>query len=713
MDDLSDDTTVFSTLKSFKSFMARPERTPSQPTTYGSGSDLGKLYTQKMEMEESAKRIHSHTSLLQLSQEKQQMEMSHKRARIELEKAAQSSSRDLQREVDKNQDLQMRIRRLEEREAETGRSLTEQAESNKQLQLKIDELQKHLEEKDNLLTQANQTATRLKDEQRDLKQQLQTQQCKVSTLNLDKDSLQEQLEHQRKKFQEASQRLQDVQASQTSNEEGLLKIRELERRLVVQEQDSLIVRNMKTEVARVPDLERELKRLREENAFLRETRENSSLLKEEVEGLRKKLERMEQTREELLNMELQKEKLVAKIQAWENLGQNTGLNIRKPEDLSREVIDIQQREINLKQENYKLSSSHRSLERSCADLRSELLSLKTKSLEDHKKKDTQDALVRRLQKRVLLLTKERDGMRAILESYDSELASSEYSPQLTRRLKEAEELLQRVQTYNTDMEAQISKALDEAATFKLQAQTAALELEALKQQQASASEGNTPATNEEVQVLRLKVEELESERQRLEEQNNVLEMRLERHNLQGDYDPVKTKVVHLRFNPTSVAKQQRQEEAEQLREELNQLRELLRSGAMATTDTPLNIPPTQEVLDLRKAVESAELKNLRLKEVFQRKIQEFRTACYVLTGYQIDITTENQYRLTSVYAEHMDDSLLFKASGAVGSGSMNLLETDFSRSLQEMVELHLFHQKSIPAFLSAVTLELFSRQTTV
>ncbi|XP_031419293.1 mitotic spindle assembly checkpoint protein MAD1-like [Clupea harengus] len=117
--------------------------------------------------------------------------------------------------------------------------------------------------------------------------------------------------------------------------------------------------------------------------------------------------------------------------------------------------------------------------------------------------------------------------------------------------------------------------------------------------------------------------------------------------------------------------------------------------------------------DLRKAVESAELKNQRLKEVFQRKIQEFRTACYVLTGYQIDITTENQYRLTSVYAEHMDDTLLFKASGAVGSGSMNLLETDFSRSLQEMVQLHLFHQRSIPAFLSAVTLELFSRQTTV
>lgn len=33
-------------------------------------------------------------------------------------------------------------------------------------------------------------------------------------------------------------------------------------------------------------------------------------------------------------------------------------------------------------------------------------------------------------------------------------------------------------------------------------------------------------------VGRLKIEELEGERQRLEEQNNVLELRLERHNLQ-------------------------------------------------------------------------------------------------------------------------------------------------------------------------------------
>lgn len=78
------------------------------------------------------------------------------------------------------------------------------------------------------------------------------------------------------------------------------------------------------------------------------------------------------------------------------------------------------------------------------------------------------------------------------------------------------------------------------------------------------------------------------------------------------------------------------------------------------------------VADLRKQMESSELKNQRLKEVFQKKIQEFRTVCYILTGYQMDITTENQYRLTSVYAEHMDDSLLFKKVGRNTGGPQDV-----------------------------------------
>ncbi|KAM4877682.1 mitotic spindle assembly checkpoint protein MAD1 isoform 3-T6 [Thomomys bottae] len=193
-------------------------------------------------------------------------------------------------------------------------------------------------------------------------------------------------------------------------------------------------------------------------------------------------------------------------------------------------------------------------------------------------------------------------------------------------------------------------------------------------------------------------------------------MQLERCTLQGDYDQSRTKVLHMSLNPTSVAKQRLREDRDRLQEECERLQGLLlaleRGGSVPTDlESVTGLPSSKEVTELRKQVESAELKNQRLKEVFQTKIQEFRKACYTLTGYQVDVTTAGQYRLTSQYAEHKTDCLVFKASGPSGC-KMQLLETEFSRSVPELIELHLLRQDSIPAFLSALTLELFSRQTT-
>ncbi|KAM9857538.1 LOW QUALITY PROTEIN: mitotic spindle assembly checkpoint protein MAD1 [Aulostomus maculatus] len=718
--DLEDDTTVFSTLKSFNSFISCPDPPQRLPEQSAGSGNLQTQYKRSMELLEAAERLHSKNRYLQLDQEKKQMELSHKRARFELERAASDNARDLEHQVDRNQELLGQIKKFEERENGAVKNLSEHLEANRALSKNLEGLNKKLEERDSRLNTANQTISCLKDEIRDLKQKLQKQDVTISHQTLENQELHEQLDLQLRKYQEVSQLCQNLQAAQSTCSEHIIKIKELERRLALQEQDIAIVKTVKSEVAKVPDLEKELKRLKEDNAFLRESRENCSLLKEEVEGLRRKLERMEKAKEELVNVELEKEKLAEKLQAWENLGQSTGLNIRKPDDLSREVIQIQQREIALKEQNYTLNSRMRSVERSQSELSAELSQQRSKTLEEQKKREAQDSLVRRLQKRVLLLTKERDGMRAILESYDSELAPTEYTPQLSKRLREAEDVLLRTQNHNTEMEAQLTKAQEEAGTLKLQLHTVEIELESLKKQQASVAEGSSSVTKEEVNILRQKIEDLEAERQSLEEKNNILEMRLERHNIQGDYDPVKTRVLHLKMNPTTVAKQQRQQDVETLREEVARLRELVRSlqdgahlqddASLHSSNLSLSLPPSKEVLDLRKQMESSELRNQRLKEVFQKKIQEFRTVCYVLTGYQIDITTENQYRLTSVYAEHMDDSLLFKKGS---SGSMHLMETEFSKSLAEMVALHLHHQKSIPAFLSAVTLDLFSRQTTV
>ncbi|CAL9699820.1 unnamed protein product [Knipowitschia caucasica] len=731
--DLEDDTAVLATLKSFNSFLSQsePQRAAGPPT-------LQNQYKRSMELLDAEERLQSNGRFLQLDQEKKQMELSHKKARLELEKRASESARELECELDRNQGLHERIKRLEESEAEALRNVRDQQDIHRSLTKTIDNLNKSLDEKEERISSANQTISCLRDDIRELKLQLQSQECTISTQSLEREELQDKVQLLQRKHQELSQLCQSLQAAQSTCSEHVLKIKELERRLVLQEQDMSIVKTVKGEAAKVPELEKELKRLREDNAFLRESRENCSLLKEEAEGLRRKLERAEKAKEELLTLELDKEKLSVKLQAWENLGQSTGLSFKSPEDLFREVMQIQQREVALKEQNYTLNSRVRGMERSQSELKCEASQHRASSVEEQRRREAQDSLVRRLQRRVLLLTKERDGMRGILESYDGELASTEYAPQLSKRVKEAEDLLHKSQAYSSDMEVQLSKVQEECGALRQQLHAMEQELTKL---QATAAENVSTASREELAILRQKIEDLEAERQRLEQHSSTLEMRLEKHTLQGDFDPSKTKLLHFKMNPTAVAKQQRQQEVDSLQEELTRLREMVRAmqeggsqDESSVLGLSVSLPPSKEVLELRKQMESSELKNQRLKEVFQKKIQEFRTVCYVLTGYQIDITTANHYRLTSVYAEHMDDSLLFKkrrklfASTAANihtvhvrekclpskegsNGSMQLMETEFSKTLEEMVSLHLHHQKSIPVFLSTVTLDLFSKQT--
>ncbi|XP_068063174.1 mitotic spindle assembly checkpoint protein MAD1 isoform X3 [Anomalospiza imberbis] len=540
------------------------------------------------------------------------------------------------------------------------------------------------------------------------------QEMQMTSQDSQKLELMEQLDIEKKKWQEASQQIQTLQASQSLLTEYEQKIKDLEQKLSQQEHDAVIVKNMKAELSRFPKMERELRQLREENAYFREMKENNGLLKEEVEGLQRKLERYEKVQAQLVTVELENEKLLGKLQSWEKLDQSTGLNIRTPDDLSRQIVALQQRELALKEQNSTFMNSARMLEKARQQLQEEILCVQSQLLDEKKKREHQEALVRRLQKRVVLLTKERDGMRAILESYDSELTPAEHSPQLSRRMREAEDMVQKLHAHNTELEAQLSQVLEEVGNHKQRAEMLEVEMKVLKSQQCTA-EQSTVVTKEEVDTLRLKIEELEAERSKLAEENRSLEMQLEKLTLQGDYDPSRTKVLHFSMNPMSLAKQQRKEEQQQLQEECERLRELVRvlkgGGSISgNLEGVGGFQSPQEVAELKKQVESAELKNQRLKEVFQTKIQEFRKVCYTLTGYQIDITTENQYRLSSIYAEHQGDCLLFKASSSSG-GKMQLLETEFSRTIRELIELHLLRQDSIPAFLSALTLDLFSRQT--
>ncbi|XP_062999701.1 mitotic spindle assembly checkpoint protein MAD1 [Elgaria multicarinata webbii] len=714
MDDAEGNTMVFSILKSYNDFMSHGEETSSLDTTQLPQGSLQLQYQQMMKLEDQAGQIHSGTRLLQVEREKMQMELSHKRARIELEKAANTNASNFEREADRTQELLKRLKQCQERETEAESKLQEQIESNKSCQKNAESLNKKLQEKESKLSEAYETISVLKGKISELQWNLKKQDMQMKSHELQKQELTEQLGVLHKKWQEASQQIQALQAKEDLIAEKEQKIQDLEQKLSLQEQDAIIVKNMKNELAQFPKMERELQELREENAYLREMRENNGLLKEEVEGLQRKLERYEKVQAEVVALEWEKQKLQGRLSTWEKLDQTTGLDIKSPDDFSRHVIALQQRELILKEQNSAISSSARLVEKARKQLQDEFLKVQSQFLEEKKKREQYEAMVKCLQKQVQLLIKTLDGMRAILDSYDSELGPSEHSPQRNFRVREVLEMVQKVEAHCNEIKAELSQTLEEAGNQKKRADMLEVELQMLKSQ-ASTTDPSIFIAGEEVNALRLKIEELETERGQLEEKNKSLEMKLEQIALQGYHDPTKTKVLHFSMNPASLAKQQRLEEETHLREECERLREMVRvlegGGSLPEKlEGAVNLQSPQEIAELKKQLESAELKNQRLKEVFRTKIQEFRKVCYKLTGYQIDMTTENQYRLSSVYAEHREDCLIFKASRSSGA-KMQLLETEFSQSVHELIDLHLHRQDSIPAFLSAVTLDLFSRQT--
>ena len=76
---------------------------------------------------------------------------------------------------------------------------------------------------------------------------------------------------------------------------------------------------------------------------------------------------------------------------------------------------------------------------------------------------------------------------------------------------------------------------------------------------------------------------------------------------QGDYDPTKTKVVHLRVNPVTVAQQNRAEEVRLLRQDNMKLRERIKvlednladaHNITAQVEANLNNPSAQESKEL-------------------------------------------------------------------------------------------------------------------
>nr|KAG5709485.1 hypothetical protein BaRGS_023167 [Batillaria attramentaria] len=291
-------------------------------------------------------------------------------------------------------------------------------------------------------------------------------------------------------------------------------------------------------------------------------------------------------------------------------------------------------------------------------------------------------LIKRLRRKLLLVTKERESYKRILDGYESEIT---VPVPASSRIQELEDVVEGYRQQVQELETQLQQ------TNELHAQTAA---------------------------RCFQVVQMEQELKKAVEEKEILEMRIEQRNLQGDYDPTRTKVLHFSANPASLAQQQREKEVERLQEENARLAarvQLLEQSGGPVEDLTMqvekqleSVPESKLVEELKAQLSREELRKQRLVEAFKKTSQEFRETCYQLLGYKIDLPCTGQYRLASMYSSSPQDYLLFKQGS---SGEIQMLETEFSRQQQDKMELYLQTRDSIPALLSSITLDLFNQQT--
>lgn len=214
--------------------------------------------------------------------------------------------------------------------------------------------------------------------------------------------------------------------------------------------------------------------------------------------------------------------------------------------------------------------------------------------------------------------------------------------------------------------------------------------------------------SEQLARLQNEVETLTNENNRLTARCDELEIRLEHEAKETD----DRKVYHFKMNPATelIAKEEKnveklQEENDRLKRKIHKMEEGLEISKLSET-----ICSSREVQALKEEKQSLEIKMQKLKDYFKSSSSEFREVCYMLLGYKIDRVSSTTYKLSSMYAETPNDYLEFKLNS---DSNLNMIETQFSSTLDELIDLHLRQHDSVPTFLSAITMDLFNRTTMV
>jgi len=450
--------------------------------------------------------------------------------------------------------------------------------------------------------------------------------------------------------------------------------------------------------------------LKRENKLLSDTAENCALLKQKADDLELKLKKAES---DATNGMLAKEKISymnSQISKWKQLGLELLTEEEKSRIDERSIgVDIlRQKVAEFQQKDLSNQIEIKTLQANLNEVHTNLLQSKAQSDKHEKENATikdnlnqQTSLIKRFKRKLLLVSKERDSYKGVLDTYEHELTftGKDFERDKLQAL-ESTIINYREIIENLEKELANAQGADHEALMA-----------------GASSEKSKTVSDEELSKMKTAMSELENRLQIVMAEKESLELELERRAIQGDYNPTDTKVLHFKNNPLQQASEEHSTNVVKLQSENESLKtriKLLEEGQ--SKDLTLLVGQkmeenvsSQEVQELREQLNSKDLQKKRIVEEFTKTSKRFREVCCQLTGYRIDGLQNNQYRLTPQITENPnDDNLLFRLEPG---GELSMLDTPFSSQLTDLIELHLIRQNSIPVFLAAVIMDHFSRQT--
>ncbi|KAI8927410.1 spindle assembly checkpoint component Mad1 [Entophlyctis helioformis] len=484
-------------------------------------------------------------------------------------------------------------------------------------------------------------------------------------------------------------------------------------------------------------LERRIAHLNDQASFYRTIQENTERLKEEKAALEHKVELLDSTRRQLSETQVRLASLEAERSRWQSfLGDmGTGLGVDSPYALAK-LLSAQRLEIaSLKQQIGMLGadaaqSYASSLEQEMDELRDQIRSLKSAQYDSMRNLNRAESLYAVAQKEVA-------NLRDQLKSYDTEEQSmmGSYDSQKSKRIADLEVLVEEYKARIHALDAEI-RANNSGHTASI-----AVAQQQQQQQQQGSGQGHAGATSltaalQEMDVLRRENDLLKQDNKSLEGQVAVLQHALGR----GEFDPTTTRVLMLADNPESRAAKERSTLHKALADENRQLRAQLervestaamaagrtdvavdgRDGAKESTvaSARADVIPVESLRAkelecdmMKQELDGRDKRILRLKEVYAAKVKEFREAVYTLLGFKIDVQMDGQVRLASAYGHASHDPVFVFSTAISDQVSLELSggSSESRARVYEAMKMYVERHGSIPALMSAMTLDWFER----